>query len=592
MIAGKLGSNLIKWTLTVFIITWFISAAAAFESTQLQWDKGISGTLKRNDVLSYKGYSVKVVAFNAPVESDKYKQIPVEPVKPFVGLNISNNGTLINEVMLGLGESFITQDGEFKVTAAALPSGSSKEWLYESYSPWVKLELNPRGKPHLELSLDMEEEYLSAPNTEIDVNVVLKNTGTADMKNVDMDIGTELPILRGHSKFHYENIKIGAQVSETLTFSSPIISELKSYDIHANASGIDVKDISYKTTMIKTILIAPPPQQLPSLKKSSSAKMYLKDITLVTLSFTNNMNYELKNVSITDYVPKGFKQISNNSLQWTINVPADGEWYFRYLLKPTEADKDGIIYPAAKAEFKIKNEFYAIQSNRPETIVYGPKIDIIKKADVLEIDPYGTFTVTVIAVNKGSTPSKVTIEDSLPDGVTLISGSTMKEEYMEANNETRFSYTIRSDSDKPVMLPAATADYFELGDRGAKLSAKSQELSIRIKPPPTPEPTPPPAVEIPQNYTEQGNVRRDEIPANDSTEPPEKSVIIEPEQEKYSIDSNAILNLLLGCNGINGDNSRINKTSGVCSFVEAGVSSMEDRSDVVTYNTGKSKDTS
>jgi len=564
MIAGKSGSGLKKWILAILFISWLISSAAAFEFSQLQWDKGISGTLKRDEVISYMGYSVKAIAFNAPVESDKYRQIPVEPVEAFVGLNISKNGNLINTTMLRVGESFILPDGELKVTAIELPSGSSIDWLYESYRPWVKLEINPRAKPHLDLLLDMEEEYMSAPNTEIVVNVVLKNTGVADALNVDMDIGTDLPLTRGNLKYHYETIKKGTQVSETLTFSSPIITELKSYEIYANVSGFDVKDISYTNVMLKTIFIAPPPQQLPSLKKSSSAKMYLKDITMVSLSFKNNMNYELKNVSITDYVPKGFKQISNNSLHWVINVPPDGEWYFRYLLKPTEADKEGILYPAAKAEFKIKNEFYAVQSNRPETIVYGPRIEITKQADVQEIDPYGTFTVTVIAVNKGSTPSKAAIEDSLPEGVTLISGSTMKEEYLEAGKETRFSYTIRSDSDKPVRLPAATSDYFELGDRGAKISTRSQELLIRIKPPPTPEPTPPPALDIPLNYTEPGTVQTDEIPVSEVTEPP---VIVEPEAENYSIDGNIILNLLLGCDEINVNDPGITVAYDVCSFV-------------------------
>jgi uncharacterized repeat protein (TIGR01451 family) len=567
MIAGKSGYGLIKWILTTLIIIWFVSSAEAFDSKQLQWDTGISGTLKHDEVISYMGYSVKVVAFNAPVESDKYKQIPVEPVEGYVGLNISRNGTLINETMLRLGESFITQDGEFKVTATEFPSSSGKEWLYESYSPWVKLELNQRGKPNLDLLIDTDDEYLSSPNTEIAVNVVLKNTGTADMQNVDMDIGTELPLLRGNLKFHYENIKKGTQVSETLTFSSPIIAELKSYDIYANVSGFDVKDISYKSVMSKTIIIAPPPQQLPSLKKSSGAKMYLKDYTMVSLSFKNNLNYELKNVSITDYVPNGFKQISNNSLHWLINVPPNGEWYFRYILKPTEADKDGVLYPAAKAEFEIKNEYYAIQSNMPETIVYGPRIDLTKQTDVQEIDPYGTLTVTVVAKNTGSTPSKVTVKDNLPEDVTLVSGTTMKEDYLEANMETRFSYTIRSDSDKPVRLPAATADYFELGDRGAKISTRSQELSIMIKPPPTPEPTPPPAIEIPHNYTEPGNIQEAVEPTVKITEPPEQHVIIEPEPEKYSIDGNAILNLLLGCNETNGNDLQINTTSDVCSLI-------------------------
>ena len=295
-------------------------------------------------------------------------------VEAFVGLNISRNGTFINKTMLGRGESYISPDGEFKVTAVELPASLGKEWLYESYAPWVKLELSQRAKPRFDLLVNMDDEYISTPNTEIIVKVIVKNPGTADMLNVNLEVGTEIPVLRGNLKFHYDKILKGGQVSETIAFSTPIISELTKYDLYTNVSGFDVKDISYKMTVLKTILLVPPPQEIPILKKSLNAKMYLKDYNMVSLSFKNTLNSELKNVSIMDSLPNGFEQISNYSLNWLVDVPANGEWSFRYIVKPIEADKDGIIFPAAKADFKIKNEYYMIQSNKPETIIYGPRI--------------------------------------------------------------------------------------------------------------------------------------------------------------------------------------------------------------------------
>jgi len=549
-------SGLIKWVLATLIISWLITASAAYELNQLQWDKGTSGTLKRDDVISYMGYSVKVTAFNEPVESDKYKNMPVEPVEAFVGLNISKNGTLVNETFLGRGESYISPDGELKVTAIDLPASLGKEWLFESYNPWAKLELSPRGKPAFDLSVNMGDEYVSAPNTEIVVKILLKNPGAADMLDVNMEIGTELPILRGNLMFHYDRIVRGGQVSETMTFSAPKITDLTKYAIYTNVTGFDVKDISYNKSVLKTISIVPPPQQIPVLRKSSNAKMYLKDYNMVSLSFKNTLNYELKNVSISDTLPKGFKQISNNSLKWLVDVPANGEWTSRYILKPTEADKDGILFPAAKAEFKIKNEYYMVQSNKPETIVYGPRIELNKQTDVSEIRPGDTVTVTISAVNKGSTPSKVNITDTVPDKVTLISGSTMREEYLEANKDVKFSYTIKSNSESPFKLPAAEADYYELGDRGAKIGTKSQEPLIRIKPLPTPVPTPGPTPEPTLEPEVQSLLTPiDEPPAETApvvnvTGQPKRPDSVEKEPVKPSIDSNVVLNVIMGCDNI------------------------------------------
>ena len=579
MISARSHSGLIKWAMAIFIISWLITVSAAFDLTQLQWGTGTSGTLKSDEVISYNGYSVKVVDFNKPVESDSMNR-PIEPVEAFVGLNILKNGTLINKTMLGRGESYTSTDGELKVTAIDFPASLGKEWLYESYKPWVKLELRPAGKPRFDLSVNMGDEYISAQNTEIAVNVIVSNPGTADMLNVDLEVGTDLPLLRGKLKFYYDKILKGSQVSETITFSTPIIKELTKYNISTNVSGSDIKGISYNGFHLNTTLIVPPPQQIPILKKSSNAKIYLKDYNMVSLSFKNTLNYELKNVSITDTLPKGFKQISNNSLKWLVNVPANGEWSSRYIVKPIEADKDGIIFPAAKAEFELQNEYYMVQSNKPETIVYGPRIELNKQTDVSEITSGDTVTVTITAVNKGSTPSKVNITDTVPGDVTLLSGSTMLEEYLEANKEVKLSYKIRSSSEIPFKLPAAEADYFELGDRGAKISTKSQEPLIRIKAPPTPVPTllpaPVPTIEpeieallAPVNDPSEGAV-----PVVDVKEQPEQPEILEQpeiaEQEPVepSIDSNVLLKVILGCDNIVNTDPQYNEISEVCSLVQ------------------------
>jgi len=335
MMSARTRSGLIKWVMAIFIISLLITGSEAFELTQLQWDTGTSGILKVDGVISYMGNSVRVNDFSKPVESDKYTNIPIEPVEAFVGLNISRNGTFINKTMLGRGESYISPDGEFKVTAVELPASLGKEWLYESYAPWVNLELSQRAKPRFDLIVTMDEEYISIPNSEMVLNVRVTNPGTADMLNVNLEVGSKLPVLRGNLKFHYDKIPKGGQVSETMAFSTPIISELTKYDIYTNVSGFDVKDISYNRILLKTILVVPPPQEIPILRKSLNAKMYLKDYNMVSLSFKNTLNSELKNVSIVDSLPNGFKQISNYSLNWLVDVPANGEWSFRYTVKPT-----------------------------------------------------------------------------------------------------------------------------------------------------------------------------------------------------------------------------------------------------------------
>ncbi len=562
MNTGRKEHVLIKLAMITLILSGFISIALALDNPALQWAPGVSAKLQREDNISLGKYSVKAVSFPAPVEHDKYMNKPAEPVEQSVGLTIFKNGILNGTIMLGLGESYITPDNELKVTVNDMPSKDSSEWLYESYAPWATIELDPRGKPDLEVSVETDQnEYASSSATEIATVVTLTNTGTADAFNVNMNIKTDLPIKTGSLNFHYDRVKIGS-ASETITFSLPNIAETKSYEIVANVTGYDVKELPYTTESQKTISVLTEPQVSFSINKSANERIYLKDLAIVSLSVKNNGKDDLKNVSITDYVPNGFKQTNNNSLHWVIDLPAMGDWDFHYLIKPQVPDKNGIVLPSAIAEFTQKNEYYAVKSNEVAVVVYGPSIVLDKKTDVSEINPNDIVTVTVVAKNTGSTPTMVTIKDALPLEATILSGNTSTDAYLETNNEVSFSYAIKINSQQPVKLPRATAEYYELGNKGAKISTESQELEITIKPPVviTTEATAP-EITAPQPVQTPTPIPTTEIPQ--SEKPVDQSGVRKPQMPSAEVDS--LLNLLLSCND-SGNTSRSIAVSAGCKF--------------------------
>ncbi|MDP3104203.1 MAG: hypothetical protein Q8M95_06305 [Candidatus Methanoperedens sp.] len=546
-----------RLVIVFLIISGLISTALAYDVNQFQWGEGTSEKLMRGEELTYNGYTVKAISFPAPVKSNLYSGTPAQAVEPFVGVNISRNGKLIISAFLIQGEYYIVPDGELKVTAKQLPSKEGTEWVYETYAPWALIEMSTRGTPALEVSVETDyNEYTSLANTEITTSVTLRNTGSADLLNANFNVITSLLLKRGDLKFTYERIRKGESITKSITFATPFMTELKNYEILANVTGFDAKDIFYTAQSTKTILIAPEPEQIPTLKKNVNAKIYLEEYAMVSLTFKNNANYELKNVSITDSLPNGFKLLSNNSLHWKVDIPAKGEWDSRYLVKPLEANKDGAVLPSAIADFKTRREFYSIQSNQPSVVVHGPKISLTKQIDVSDIRSGDTVTVTVVAENTGSTPTKVSISDTLPAEGTLVNGATGLEDFLEANKVARFSYSLRIDSEQPVKLPAATAEYYELSAKSGKLTAQSGEPEIRIRSieseqaasaenaaasfeitevQATPVPTP----ELPFTPI----IEEEEVPVPQVT--PEQVITpvpVSPEE----IDS--ILNLLLGCN--------------------------------------------
>ncbi|MCZ7392205.1 MAG: tetratricopeptide repeat protein, partial [Candidatus Methanoperedens sp.] len=371
----------------------------------------------------------------------------------------------------------------------------------------------------------------------------------ADAVNVDMVIDTELPINRGSLKYHYDTIKKGESVTETITFASPILAEQRMYSISANVSGYDVMNIPYTATSIKSISMASELPVMLSVRKSTVDKMYLKDYTIISLSVKNNGRLDAKNVNITDSLPGGFIVLGNQSLHWVADIPVNEEWDYHYLVRPLEANKEGVIFPAVTAEFEVNNESYSVLSNQPKIVVYGPKIVLTKKTDVSEFNPGDTVTVTVVAENTGSTPTRVTIMDTLPNNVTLVSGSTTSGGFLEATRNMSFSYTLRIYSKESITLPAANAEYYELGSIGRKISTSSQEVEIPLKsakktPIPTPQitiPTPVPNVTLPEKTP---------TPTPQITTPaptPSPAVTVPTAIELRKI-ATLLLNTILGCN--------------------------------------------
>ncbi|HLB71481.1 MAG TPA: hypothetical protein VJJ51_10610 [Candidatus Methanoperedens sp.] len=474
-------SILFTCAISLFFFSILIGPASAVDYTQIQWGSGISTTLHFGESIAYNGYSVEAITFAGPVVSDKYSGSPEDPVLGFVGLNISKNGVLINTTVLQQGDSYFTPAGDLKVTAKELPSKYSQDWVFEKYAPWVVLTLNSRGIPDLEVSINTaSDEYLPMPGGEIHATIKIRNKGSADLVNVNLNLETLLQVKRGSLKNYYERIAKGESVESDVALMIPNSQEKKSYSIGANVSGSDTLGVSYSARALKKISIIPEPVPIPKLRKSTNTKIYSKDLAIVSLSLKNNAKYDLENVTISDYLPETFAVTGNNSLKWVVNIPAFGEWDIHYLVKASKPYINGILLPAASAEFNMQNEYYIISSDQPEIYVNGPEIRLNKYTDVDRINPGDPITVTVSAENIGNSPSKVNIIDQLPGNAIVLSGSTTHEEYLFANKEISFSYTFKTESTQSFKLPPPIAEYYELGVTGNKIKTVGNELEITI----------------------------------------------------------------------------------------------------------------
>lgn len=498
-----------RYLAVLIIILSQISLAASFSPADIEWVAAVSGTLNKGGTLANGEFMVKAIQFPSPVPGIKDLKgniIPETDVDPMVVLEIYKNGVLIKELIMNLqSEAYIDPDYEVKIAATGFPAKNARGWVYEYYSaepPWATISIQIRAKPKLEVAVTTDKSaYTSYSDQTITAKVKVTNS-EARAKNIDvyLNIG-ELKLRGGDTnqlRQYYYKMEKGTSQSWEVILVVPELIDQKSYTLSAEAKGFDVKDLEYKAAKTSTTLTVSPKQNYFVISKAVKDRIYLQDIVPVRITVGNGGMFDIYNIHVTDSMSENFELKSNTSFQWDIPALKPGqEWSTTYSIKPLETNLNGFTIPAVTAQFTVNNKQYTATSNTPKVIVNGPKIVLNKSVDKPVVNISEDVTVTVSINNVGNIATKAEVKDSLPDGTSLVSGSTnLASTFLELNKPQGFSYTIRMNQEGEIKLPAAVANYTGVEYRGTTrsvLSSKSPAINVidpsKITPAPTETPT-------------------------------------------------------------------------------------------------------
>ncbi len=500
-----------RYLAVLIVILCSANLAASFSPNDIEWAAAVSGTLTKNTTLTNGQYMVKAVQFPSPVPGIKDitgNIIPETDVDPMVFLEVYKNGVLIKELIMNLqSEAYIDPDYEAKISATGFPAKNARGWVYEYYSvepPWVTISIQTRAQPKLEVTVTTDKSaYTSYTDNIITAKVTVTNSGEARAKNVDvnLNIGELKPRGGDTSQLHqyYYIMEKGTSQSWEVVLVVPELIDLKSYTLSADAKGFDVKDLEYKAAKTSTAVTVSPKQNYFTISKAvSKDRMYLPETVIVRVTAANGGMFDIYNIHVTDSMNEKFELKSNTSFQWDIPVLKPGqEWGTTYSIKPFETNINGFSIPAASANFTVNNKPYSASSQTPKVIVNGPKIILNKTVDKPVVNITEDVTVTVSINNVGNIVTKAEVKDSLPDGVSLVSGSTsLASTSLDLNIPQVLNYTIRMDMEGEIKLPAAIANYTGIEYKGTTRSVLSSERPLitvidpsRITPAPTETPT-------------------------------------------------------------------------------------------------------
>ncbi len=334
------------------------------------------------------------------------------------------------------------------------------------------------GSINVETNTVKEQHNAYRINDEIPMEITVTNYGDNASYGTLLYIDTDgllledeksiyqLPALKGENQV--EGFNGPTNVTTKLRLRFPPHPDKISYTVHAYVKGENNNNIYYYDD-IKVISLFPSVGLQKSVTEDSvlvdkkeiesiypsidsdeiSRWLQTRDI-IVSLGVTNYQNYEIKNVNLYDTIHRQFL-IENQSLNWTFDLKPGETKDFSYKIMTNRPGT--FTLPSALLTYSDLNMTWNLVSDDPSTKVHGPCIQMFKKPDKPVIIKGNNTNITITLRNTGDMPSKVTVNDSLPENSTLQEGQIYYKGSLYPKESVVFSYIISLDYEGQVELP-------------------------------------------------------------------------------------------------------------------------------------------
>ncbi len=286
-----------------------------------------------------------------------------------------------------------------------------------------------------------------------------------------------------------------------ITLKFPALPKKLNYTIHAYVKG-GKEGITYYYDATKAITLLPSVKLQKSATKESMllSRQEVERIYhsidaseiyrwlqggefFVSIGVTNYQNHEIKGLWLTDS-PGRQLTVNNQSLNWTFDLKPFETKEFKYRANALRPGTFNL--PSAQLSYSDLNMTWSLRSTTPSTEVHGPCVQVYKRPDSPVVIPGSIVTITVTIRNNGDMPSRVKINDSIPENSTFINGSMEYEGVLSPKDSTIISYNISVGSEGKIQLPAPGMLLNGKEDTGCGEPILGMIMIKEPTPPPTP----------------------------------------------------------------------------------------------------------
>lgn len=463
----------------IFIILLLFIGAMPMGSVaaeDVEWARANKYTLHLHDRFSKEGFVVEACNFNVD--------------RGLVLLKIYHGEEVVVTDAL-TGDESINYNDEIKVTVVNV-TGYKVLWSDEVDNPRAAIEVRLRARPNIGLSISTDKEEYDTDDNVIHAEVFLKNNGTCNIEDVNLDIKTDG--MRTSSNLVRKFDEISRRRSETIDIyiEIPHLMDNRSFEISATASGRGWDGKKYIASASKsiTVLLC---WEMFEVEKTVTESVYLHggrfnyndsnsstvSCAFVNLTIFNPGLIDISCIELTDNLPENFVLEDGSRLKWKLNLTSKEKKQFSYSMKPLSYGIYDI--PVATANWSLCEKNYSVLSisNQSQIIAHAACIDLTKTVNQTEISCGDELTVTVRIQNTGNLQATVNASDTIPENAILLGGTTsLKRVILKEGGIQRFIYRIRINSTGGTILPPAKVSFTDL--YGYEDTTTSDTVTINV----------------------------------------------------------------------------------------------------------------
>lgn len=443
----------------------FSCHASAYTLDDIEWsDTKIAGkTLHWGGTLKAGDYTVKAEDFDED---------------GFVSIGIYRDGVLLDKSPVRNGYGLEYRDTEkgddLRVFVKSIDTDVD-EWTGNMDDPSAAIEVYERGIPEMDITIKTDSnEYDPRTVTyqTIETTIDIKNKGDAKAytMDVELDIG-DMELADGDASYSFSSVDED-EVLDTISvkIEIPHYWEEKDVDITVITKSKDINGEIHEDSETKTITIEPVAELV--ITKSVPDEIYMGEAAHISVSIWNNGIYSLSSVEVSNQLTTDLEVQGSESDSVTLSfAPKETKAkVFEYTLKPTKTGKFTI--PAATATFTAPDgTTHTFSSEKSKIQINGPDISVSKSVSPSKLNPGDKATVKVIVKNSGNKDASVETEETIPNGVTYVSGDLSFDDVAAKGKSYSYSYVIQVNEIGEIKLPETVASFVDLEDyKGEKIS--------------------------------------------------------------------------------------------------------------------------